>query len=73
MRHIEPGGRVMDRAWLRDHDNNTHTGEALLIACLLHAKGTARKGQDMEDLQRIMRDKNAKEQTHGRSGTQAIK
>lgn len=51
--------RLMYRAYLKDGDQ-VHTGEALLLACLLHAKGKGRKSKDMEDVQKIMRDHNAK-------------
>lgn len=54
---IEPGARVMDIAYIRDGDT-FHTGEALLLACLLHTKGRGRKSKDMTEVQRIMRDKN---------------
>lgn len=54
---IHPFGRVMDRAYIRD-GKGTHTGEALLLACLLHAKGKGRNTADMIDVQKIMRDKN---------------
>jgi hypothetical protein len=47
----------MDRAYIRD-GKGTHTGEALLLACLLHAKGKGRNTADMTDVQKIMRDKN---------------
>jgi hypothetical protein len=53
----EPFYRVMDRAYIRD-GHGTHTGEALLLACLLHAKGKGRNSADMTDVQKIMRDKN---------------
>lgn len=53
--------RVIHRAWLRDGDK-THTGEALLIACLLHAKGEGRESRDMEDVRRIMRDANVEKE-----------
>lgn len=53
----EPGSRIMDNAYLRD-GNNIHSGEALLLACLLHAKGKNRKGDDFKDVQRIMHDVN---------------
>jgi len=46
---------LMYRAYLRDGDT-IHTGEALLLACLLHAKGN--KNKDLEDVQRIMKDGN---------------
>lgn len=51
--------RLMYRAVLRD-GTTEHTGEALLLACLLHAKGKGRKSPDMSDVQRIMRDHNVK-------------
>jgi len=54
---IEPGQRIMDNAYLRDGES-IHTGEALLLACLLHAKGKSRKSGDFVDVQKIMRDKN---------------
>lgn len=38
----------------------TITGEALLIACLMHAKGDSRTSKDMDDVRRIMRDHNRK-------------
>lgn len=34
------------------------TGEALLLACLLHSKGAGRDTDDMRELQRIMNDQN---------------
>lgn len=51
--------RLIYRAYIRDGDT-FHSGEALLLACLLHAKGKSRKSDDMAEVQRIMRDKNAK-------------
>ena len=53
----EPGSRIMDNAYIRDGDTY-HTGEALLLACLLHAKGKNRKSDDFKDVLKIMRDKN---------------
>lgn len=49
--------RVVHRAYIRDGDT-LHTGEAVLLACLLHAKGKGRDSEDMTEVQRIMRDKN---------------
>lgn len=49
--------RLMTRAYIRD-GVTTHTGEAVLLATLLHAKGKSRDSDDMSELQRIMRDKN---------------
>lgn len=51
------GRRVMDVAYIRD-GRIFHTGEAVLLACLTHAKGKSRKSDDMTEVQRIMRDQN---------------
>jgi hypothetical protein len=50
---------LMYRAYMRD-GQTLHTGEALLLACLMHAKGAGRKTHDMRDVQRIMKDVNYK-------------
>lgn len=50
--------RLMDRAYLMD-GKSLHTGEALLLATLLHSQGAGRNSDDMKDLQRIMQDPNA--------------
>ena len=34
------------------------TGEALLLACLLHSQGAGRQTEDFKDVQRIMNDVN---------------
>jgi len=49
--------RVLHRAYIRD-GKVVNTGEALLLACLLHAKGAGRDSDDMQDVRRIMRDRN---------------
>lgn len=51
--------RLIYRAYIRD-GKGFHTGEAVLLACMLHAKGKTRKSDDMKDVQRIFRDPNAK-------------
>lgn len=51
--------RLLYRAYIRD-GKQTHTGEALILACLLHAKGRGRRTSDMKDVQRIMKDRNSK-------------
>lgn len=42
---------------MRDGET-THTGEAVLLATLLHTKGN--KSKDLADVQRIMRDRNSR-------------
>lgn len=49
--------RLIHRAYIRD-GRTFHYGEAVLLACLLHAKGKSRVSDDMTDVQKIMRDKN---------------
>ena len=54
--------RLLTRAYIRDGET-THTGEAVLLATLLHAKGQNRSNghsKDMDDVKRIMRDRNKK-------------
>jgi hypothetical protein len=46
------------RAYIRD-GRQIHSGEALLLACLVHTKGESRDSKDMADVQRLMRDHNA--------------
>lgn len=48
---------VINRAWARD-DEKIYTGEALLLACLMQAKGN--RAKDIEDVQKIMHDINLK-------------
>jgi hypothetical protein len=56
---IEPGTRVMDRAYMYDKSGNRHTGEALLVALLLRAKGKTKRGeQELKEISVIMRDPN---------------
>jgi hypothetical protein len=49
--------RFLTRAYIRDGET-THTGEAVLLATLLHTKGN--KSKDLSDVQRIMRDRNSR-------------
>jgi len=51
--------RLIYRAYIRD-GHTLHTGESLLLACLMHAKGKGRDSADMKEVQRIMKDRNSK-------------
>lgn len=56
---ITPGNRLMDKAYMYDKSGNVHTGEALLLAVLLHAKGKTSRGQEeMLQVGRLMKDRN---------------
>jgi hypothetical protein len=55
---VPMGNRVMDKAWLRDGDV-IHTGEALVLALLLHTKGKSKRGQqEIEEVARMLNDPN---------------
>lgn len=49
--------RVMDLAFIRD-GKITHTDEAVILALLTHTRGKGRGTKDMDDVRRIMRDRN---------------
>lgn len=55
---IVPNTRqLINQAWIRNGDL-TVTGEALILACLLHTKGGGRNTEDMKQLQALMNDQN---------------
>ena len=63
---VPMGNRVMDRAYMYDKSGNVHTGEALLLALLLHAKGKTKRGQsEMADVGKIMKDRNRPKENRG--------
>ncbi|QJD50923.1 hypothetical protein KNV00_gp096 [Streptomyces phage Bmoc] len=71
---VPMGNRVMDKAYMYDKSGNVHTGEALLLALLLHTKGKTKRGQEeMAEVGKIMKDRNLpKERKNGnRRRTQA--
>lgn len=50
-----------------DKSGNVHTGEALLLALLLHAKGKTKRGQsEMTDVGKIMKDRNLPKENRGK-------
>jgi hypothetical protein len=59
--------RVMDVAYIFDR-KVLHTGESVILACLLHAKGRSRRSADMADVQRIMRDPNRDSKLNRKKG-----
>jgi predicted RecA/RadA family phage recombinase len=44
-KYIEPGKRLMDLAYIRD-GSLVHTGEALVLALLIHTRGRTNRGAD---------------------------
>lgn len=49
--------RILHRAYLRDGDI-THTGEALALAMLLHAKATGRSKKELDQVSKMLNDPN---------------
>jgi hypothetical protein len=51
LKFIEPGGRLMDLAWMRDK-GNIYSGEALVLACLLHVRKerTAKQEEELKEV-----------------------
>ena len=58
---VKPDTRqFINQAWIRNGSgSNFITGEALILACLLHTHGN--RSSDLEDVQRLMNDINLKE------------
>lgn len=62
MQWIDTGNQIMNRAWLRDGDT-IYTGEALVLACLLHAKGKTKRGQEeLEQVAKMLGDPNLRKE-----------
>jgi len=55
---VPVGNRIMDKAYLRD-GSLVHTGEALLLALLFHAKGKTKRGNDeLKQVAKMLDDPN---------------
>jgi hypothetical protein len=50
--------RLSTRAFLRGKDDIVYTGEQLMLALLLHAKGNGRGSEDETFVRKIMKDHN---------------
>jgi len=65
-KYLPIGNRLMDTAYLRD-GNVEHTGEALLLALILHTKGkTKRSKQELEEIGKLFNDPNVTTKTNRR-------
>lgn len=63
---VPVGNRLMDKAYLRDGDV-VHTGEALLLALLVHAKGKTRRSQnELEQVSKMLGDPNLNRKRNSR-------
>ena len=50
--------RVASRAYMRDKAGNEYSGEQLMLALLLHAKGSSRNMEDEQYVGRLLDDPN---------------
>lgn len=51
--------QLINQAWIRNGSSNAViTGEALILACLLHTTGAGRNSDDMKTVQSLMDDIN---------------
>lgn len=58
--HVKRDTRqFINQAWIRNGSSNAViTGEALILACLLHSTGSGRNSDDMKTVQSLMDDIN---------------
>lgn len=56
--------QLINQAWIRGgsgHTDSVVTGEALILACLLHTTGAGRDSDDLKVVQALMNDVNLDE------------
>jgi hypothetical protein len=56
-KYVDTFYRIASRAWMRDNAGNIYSGEQLMLALLLHAKGKRSKEQE-EFVGRLLDDPN---------------
>jgi hypothetical protein len=59
-KYTDPSYRIATNAFMRDRHGNEYTGEQLLLALLLHAKGTGRSLDNEREVGRLLDDPNQK-------------
>lgn len=69
---IKPDKRVMDLAWMR-HKDIVYTGEALVLALLLHTKGAGRNSADHATVSAMLNDPNAVPVVKSKPQTKRVK
>lgn len=60
-RYVDTFYRVATRAFMRDRHGNEYEGEQLMLALLLHAKGTGRSLDNEREVGRLLDDPNQKQ------------
>jgi len=62
-KYVDTFYRVAGRAYMRDRFGNEYSGEQLMLALLLHAKGKSRTLDNEHEVGRLLDDPNQKD-TH---------
>lgn len=57
-RYVDTFYRISTRAYLRDRFGNEYTGEQLMLALLLHAKGQGRSLDNEKEVGKLLDDPN---------------
>lgn len=58
VRYVDTFYRVASRAFMRDNHGNEYTGEQLMLALLLHARGSDRSLDNEREVGRLLDDPN---------------
>jgi len=58
VKYVDTFYRIASRAFMRDHYGNEYTGEQLMLALLLHARGTDRSLDNEREVGRLLDDPN---------------
>lgn len=60
-KYVDTFYRVAGRAYMRDKHGNEYSGEQLMLALLLHAKGSSRTLDNEHEVGRLLDDPNQKD------------
>lgn len=64
-KYVDTFYRLANRAYMYDKSGNLYTGEQLMLALLLHTKGTSRTMDAEQYVGRLLDDPNQKGKRHG--------
>lgn len=65
-KYVDTFYRLASRAFMRDKFGNEYSGEQLMLALLLHAKGSSRTLDNEHEVGRLLDDPNQKDNRHGK-------
>lgn len=70
-KYVDTFYRVSTRAFMRDEHGNEYTGEQLMLALLLHAKGNRRTIDGEKEVGALLDDPNQKVRRHAKNAKKA--